>query len=194
MNRNYQPSSTCEKPFLVNVFPVEERTPCSAGALQIKKTAKRGAFRALLGSLPHIVIEAAKSRSEPNQGTPYSIACAVYHNQAAMSTPNLRMLKSDGVFFTFPPRHSACTVEPTEKRQRQGNEPTYDALDKLSESQARRSIIQAESVRRIPCRLRRKQATDRKKVKKTPSLFHQKPELLTKGGVICQQKAAQLTN
>ena len=30
----------------------------------------------------------------------------------------------------------------------------------MREAQARRSIIQAESVRRIPCRLRRKQATD----------------------------------
>ena len=85
---------------------------------------------------------------------------AVYHNQATMSTPNLRMLKSDGVFFTFPPRHSACTAKPTEKRRRQGNEPTCDSLGKLSELQTRRGIIQAESVRRIPCRLRRKQATD----------------------------------
>ena len=45
------------------------------------------------------------------------------------------------------------------RRRRQGNEPTYDALDKLSELQTRRGIIQAESVRRIPCRLR-EQATE----------------------------------
>ena len=61
--------------------------------------------------------------------------------------------------------------ETVDKRQRrQENEPTCNALDKLSEPQARRGIIKAESVRRIPCRLR-KQAVDRKKVKKTPSLF-----------------------
>ena len=147
-------------------------------ALQIKKTAKRGAFRALLGSLPHIVIEAAKTAAIRTRAHLIQLP-AVYHNQTAMSAPNpshaawafnwRRMLKSDGVFFTFPPRHSACTAEPTEKKRRQGNEPTYDALDKSSESQARRGIIQAESVRRIPCR---KHATDRQKVKKTPSLFH----------------------